>query len=186
MKNYLLQKIGGYLIREEKSNEQLPAFVLGGGPYDRTREAARLYQKGKVYPLICTGITQNNDYTVLGEEYPEWKITRAGLLNQGVPKSAIQVMHSACSTAEEVRDIYAYCQKNNWPSAAIVTHKFHSRRVWQQIQKWKYPGSPKLYLYGAASSQYNEVYWWQHTVGFFTVQNEYIKLLVYKLRKIFR
>lgn len=186
MRSFILKKIGAYLIKQNEFPRGSKAFVLGGGPYDRSKEAARLYQAGEVSELICTGISQNNDYTVLGEEFPEWKITRAGLLQNGVPEANIKALKAAMTTREEVEAIIGYCEQNNIAEAVIITHKFHTRRVFSEVKYWHKKSKVKLYLHGAFSHYYDEKYWWKHTVGFFTVQNEYIKLLVYKLKKIFR
>lgn len=178
----ILIKIGDYLIKEDEFPQSIPAFVLGGGPYDRSKEAARLLKSGKVNELICTGISMNNDYTCVGEEYPEWRITQSGLIHHGVSPDNITTLKEAMTTHEEVHSVFDYCERNNLQEAVIITHKFHTRRVYSQIKIRQRKSKVKIYLHGAPSNYFSEKAWWKSTVGFFTVQNEYVKMFYYLLK----
>lgn len=179
---HLLRFAGNLLICEDNM-EKVPAlFVLSGDPWDRGNEAVRLFKKGFAEKIICTGENVPRLFLIADIQYPESELTKMNILSQGVPSEKVILLNKGTSTKEEAGHILEYCRQNNIKKLAVVSTKFHTRRIRNTFSKKFKEAGMELIIRGAPSSAYSEDRWWQNEDGLIFVNNEYIKIMYYWMK----
>lgn len=178
-----MRGMANFLIVEKETNHTLKyGFVLSGGAFDRGNKAALLYQEGKILQFICTGKNQSPDLKALGTDTLESDLTKLQMVKQGVVDSLIFLLKEGTSTLEESEAILAYCKTNKIKEIGIISSRFHTKRVHQVFTKKFRKEGIEVFIYGAPSSMYNEMEWWQSEYGLIALNNEYIKQLYYLIK----
>ncbi len=179
----ILRFFGNQLVYENKM-EHVPAlFILSGGAWDRGNEAIRLYHEGYVEKIICTGENIPTLFKIAKIDYFESELTKMHLLNEGIPENDILLILKGTSTKEEADYILEYCRENNIKKLAVLSTKFHTERIKQTFKKRFEDEGLQLIIRGAPSSSYDENEWWKSENGLIFVNNEYIKIVYYKIRR---
>lgn len=178
----ILRAFGNFLIKEDEM-EKVPAlFVLSGDAWDRGNEAVRLYKEGFAEKLICTGENVPRLFLITGIPYLESELTQFHMVANGVPAEKVELICKGTSTKEEADVILAYCQEHGIKKLAVVSTKFHTRRIRNTFRKKFEDAGMQLIIRGAPSSAYNETEWWKNEDGLIFVNNEYIKITYYWLK----
>ncbi|HXH19014.1 MAG TPA: YdcF family protein [Chitinophagales bacterium] len=177
----ILRFIGNQLICEDKMEKVEALFVLSGDPWDRGNEAARLYKEGLAEKIICTGENVPRLFLIAGILYPESELTQMNIIAQGVPSKNVELLCKGTSTKEEADFILEYCLRHQIKKLAVVSTKFHTRRIQYTFRKQFKKAELQLIIHGAPSSEYDENYWWRNEEGLIFVNNEYIKIMYYRL-----
>jgi uncharacterized SAM-binding protein YcdF (DUF218 family) len=180
----ILRGMGNYLTYAEEATHPIGTlFVLSGGGLDRGAEAAKLYHSVSVDKIICTGENFSPDLLVFSNDsVVESTLTKIRLTNLGVPDSIIHLIVKGTSTIEESEVILEYCLTNQLKDCYVLSSNFHTRRVKYAFgEKFKKNGI-RLHILGAPSSYFDESKWWTSETGLIGVNNEYIKLLVYRIK----
>ncbi len=177
----ILQAAGGYLIYEDELAAAPVVVVLSGDPYDRGREALKLYKEGMASKIVCTGANASHNLLALGTDYIESDLTCRFLLNHGVDSLDVVSVREGTSTLEECGVIINYCETNRIDTVIVVSTRFHTRRVHNYFAPRFAKHNIKLIVRGASSSLYREDNWWKFEDGMIMVNNEYMKLLYYRL-----
>lgn len=163
--------------------EPVPAlFVLSGDAWDRGNEAALLYHEGLAEMLICTGENMPRLFLIANVDYLESELSRLHLLSLGVPDAKIRLLKKGTSTKEEADYILDYCKDNGITKAAVLSTKFHTRRIKRTFTAPFEEAGIQLIIHGAPSSGYDEDFWWKSESGLIFVNNEYIKIIYYWLK----
>jgi uncharacterized SAM-binding protein YcdF (DUF218 family) len=178
----LLRFAGNMLICEDNMEKVPVLFVLSGDPWDRGNEAVQLYKQGLAEKIVCTGENIPRLFLIANIQYPESELTRMNIIAQGVPGDDVILLNKGTSTKEEADYILDYCRQNNIKKIAIVSTKFHTRRVKKTFSKKFREAGIELIIRGAPSSAYDESRWWQNEEGLIFVNNEYIKIMYYWLK----
>jgi len=178
----ILLGLGNHLIREEKIKEQLPLFILSGNAYDRGGKAFALFKNHQVRHFYCTGGNISNDLKAIGILKTESQVTVEYLQRLMVPDSFITNMASGTSTIEERDLILNYCIAHRLLAIAIVTSKFHTRRVYSIFKQKFSDHHIQVYMEGAKNSTFDESVWWHSEEGLIAFTVEYIKLGYYWLK----
>jgi len=179
----LMRVAGEFLICEDVRTKVDALVVLSGGAYDRGIEAARLYCSGTAPLLICPGENLVPDFQAVGTNMSEGELTRQVLLRHKVLDTDIVVVPEGVSTAGEARAILKYCREHKIAAVLVVSHKFHTRRAKSTFLKIFKMSGIKVSIHGAGSSLYCETQWWMNSVGLQVVNNEYIKLIYYLIKR---
>lgn len=175
----LLRKAGNYLIDEDPLKKTPVMFILSGDAWDRGNEAVKLYKQGFTQKIVCTGENVPRLFLIAGIPFPESELTQLHLLANGIPASAIELLCKGTSTKEEADYILDYCRQHGLNRVAIVSTKFHTRRIGNTFRKKFNEAGIQLIIHGAPSSGYDENEWWKSENGLIFVNNEYIKILYY-------
>ncbi len=178
----VLQAISHVLICEDVAARSEVVFVLSGGAYDRSKEAFKLYRKRLTERFICTGGNLSKDYQSQGVDVYESDLSVRALIREGVPLKNIGVVHYGSSTEEEIRWISGWMKKNVKARITIVCSDFHSRRVRQTVNRLLAESASRVNVIGAAYTQFDQERWWESEHGLIAVNNEYVKLIYYKLK----
>jgi uncharacterized SAM-binding protein YcdF (DUF218 family) len=105
---------------------------------DRVLHAARLYRAGKVRRILVTG---GNVPWVSGGA-PEAELTRAYLIEFGVPADAIAIAGQSRNTYENAREIAALWRSGSYKAALLVTSAAHMPRALAVFRKAGLPVQP--------------------------------------------
>ena len=178
----ILRFIGNQLICENKMEKVQAIFVLSGDPWDRGNEAVRLYKQGFAEKIICTGENVPRLFLIAGILYPESELTQMNIIAQGVPAKDVELLCKGTSTKEESDYILESCKHNGIKKLAVVSTKFHTWRIHNTFGKKFKDTGLQLIIHGAPSSAYEENFWWRSEDGMIFVNNEYIKLIYYRLK----
>ena len=179
----ILGAVGDWLIKEDPIGDNpVTLFVLGGNSHARGKAGYELYGNGVVERLVCTGKNIPTVLEALGIKKTEAQISRTRMVKLGVPNSKITIINEGTSTKEESEIILEYCKKNGLTEAAIVSSKFHTRRVWNTFKPDFEAEKIKLYVWGCGNDFYDENEWWVSERAMIMVNNEYIKHLYYALK----
>ena len=175
----ILLGLGNHLIREEKIREPQPVFILSGNAFDRGSKAFDLYKTHKALHLYCTGANISNDLKAIGILKTESQVTVEYLRHLLVPDSLITNIASGTSTIEERDLILNYCMAHHLSKIAIVTSKFHTRRVYSIFKQKFSDHHIQVSIEGAKNSSFDESVWWHSEEGLIAFVVEYIKLGYY-------
>ncbi len=180
----ILKGAGNYLNVATTPPDKIETlFVLSGGGFDRGAEAARIYQTSVIDKIICTGENFSPDLLVFqNDSIVESVLTKMRITQLGVPDSLVEIIVEGTSTIEESEVILNYCLKNNLKEISVLSSNFHTRRIKYAFKKKFKKKGIQLTILGAPSSFFDESKWWTDENGLIGVNNEYIKLLVYRLK----
>jgi len=180
----ILRAIGNALVCEDRMEPVEALFVLSGDPWDRGNEAVRLYKQGLAEKIICTGENIPRLFLIAGILYPESELTQMNIIAQGVPSTQVALLCKGTSTKEEADYILEYCLQHKIKKLAVVSTRFHTRRVQYAFRQKFRDAGLSLLIHGAPSSEYDESRWWHSEEGLIFVNNEYIKLIYYWIKKL--
>jgi uncharacterized SAM-binding protein YcdF (DUF218 family) len=178
----LLQAAGNYLIKEDKLQKADAIFVLSGDPFDRGRQAQVLYNEGYAPVIVVTGENISHNLKALGVYYAESDLTKHFLVNSGIDSSAIIILREGTSTIQEADVIINYAKENSLDKIIVVSSHFHTRRIHKYYHPIFQKENIELIVQGAPSSLYDEQEWWKEEDGLIMVNNEFVKLVYYRLK----
>jgi uncharacterized SAM-binding protein YcdF (DUF218 family) len=181
----ILRGVGNWLIVEDAPGKGELVFVLGGNSVDRGRKAAKLYRNGKVPKVVCLGANIPGALKAFGIDSTESDLTARIVKMHGVPEGRVRSLDEGTSTWEEGLACANYCEERGVDSAIVLSDKFHLRRVRYVFEPLFDDVPTELRFRGASSSIYEESEWWRSEQGMLMVNNEYMKLLYYRLAKDF-
>lgn len=175
--------VGNYLVVEDELGKVDAIFLLGGGPFDRGNEAAKLYEAGYTKKIVCTGGQVSNLLKSLNINHVEAEVASINLVrNNGVPRQRVIALAEGTSTKEESVIILQYCLEQGFNKVMILSSKFHTRRVNNVFRPVLEEAGIDVLIRGAPSSLYDESLWWESESGLIMVNNEYVKLGYYFLK----
>lgn len=178
----LLQAVGSYLITEDPVLHADVVLVPGGSPADRGVEAARLWQQGAAERFVFTGAPVPGALKALGIDSTEAQCTRNSAVAAGIPLGNTVALAVGTSTWEEAEAMLPWCKAAGADTVIIVSNRFHLRRLGHVYRKrFKREGITVL-LHGAPSSDFDERTWWRSEEGLIMLNNEYVKLVWYRLK----
>ena len=178
----ILKGIGSYLVKVDSVEHVDAIYVLGGAPFSRGDYAAELYHKGVAEHIICTGeeISYLLQVKDINESYAS--LTRSMMLKSGVDSSAVELLEVGTSTWEESEAIVDHAQSNGYKRIAILSSEFHTRRVNYVFRRKMRKAGIELRIFGAKEDEYKPKGWWKEEMGLITLNNEYLKLIHYRLK----
>ncbi len=181
-RNTLLRAMGDFLITEQPATHVDEVFVLGGAIVDRGIEAAKVYERGISNKFVFTGAPIPTAIEGLGIDSTEAACTRHEAVRYGLPLANTVVLNKGTSTFEEAEALLAQAQADGADTVMIISSMFHLRRVGFVFRK-RFAGSGiTVLLHGAPSQTFDERQWWTSEEGLIMVNNEYVKLLYYRLK----
>lgn len=178
----LLRSCGTFLIKQDSLQKADALFVLSGSSFDRGSAAAKLFKQGYAPKIICTGGNRLKELKAINIDTMESDMTAAQILHQGIADSLVQIIHYGTSTREEADTIIGYCHQYGLSKIIVVSSALHTRRINSVLRKKLEEQHITLLLYGAPSSTFNELAWWQKEEGLIAVNNEWLKTIYYWIK----
>lgn len=178
----LMRFAGNNLIQEAPLAKADALFALGGNPYDRGTEAARLLDEGWAPVAYCTGESEPVNLAALDIAISEGELTAKRMVTCGTPQRRVIPIKKATSTWEESIALLELCQQQQFDTVIVLSDKFHTSRI-QWVFDRQFAGSDiHVIVRGAPSTRYSEATWWESEYGLIMVNNEYIKKMYYWLK----
>lgn len=169
-------------ILDESLEKSDAAVVLGGGVDTRPFFAADLYKRGMV-PLVLLAEVKRGPAVLLNVMPSDSDASKAVLLKQGVPESAIQPIGDAVnSTRDEAIGVREWLKGHPAARRLIIgTDPFHTRRV-RYIFEHELKGLPvQLIVTSVTTKRYDPLQWWNSEQATLDFQNEIAKMIYYWL-----
>jgi uncharacterized SAM-binding protein YcdF (DUF218 family) len=175
--------MGNHLIYEDSLKHVDAIFVLSGQGFERGNEAAKVYKEGYADKIVCTGGNKSSEFLAMNLDLYESAITQTDLRRCGVDSAAIDTLNRGKSTDDESNVILNYCKQHNIHSCIIVSSRFHTRRVEYTFKKNFESNGITILIHGAPAAAFHESTWWENEYGAIAVDNEYIKLMYYHIKR---
>lgn len=178
----LLRGLGNYLITEDAPARVDAVFVLGGSVRDRGLEAARIHQHGLSQRFVFTGAPVPSALEALGLDSTEAECTRNTAVVAGIPLAQTTALNVGTSTFEEAEALLQYARQHGLDTVMVISNRFHLRRIAQVFRPRFGPARITVLLHGAPSADFDEAFWWRSEDGLVMLNNEYLKLVYYRLK----
>ncbi len=181
----LLTGLANYLVNTDNPLQKADMiFVLNGDYNTRPFTASDLYNQGFA-PLVAIAQAESSATQLLGLVDNPTDIAVEVMKMRGVPADKLLVLNETgpvTSTFDEARALRQYIETHNLNSVILVTSAFHTRRS-RWIFERELAGVPvKLLVTAAAHTGFDASNWWQYEEGLIFLNNEYIKLIFYKIK----
>lgn len=178
----LLRGLGSYLITADAPVKVDAVFVLGGSVRDRGLEAARIHQQGLSQQFVFTGAPVPGALDALGIDSTEAECTRNAAVTAGIPLAHTTVLNVGSSTFEEAEALLHYAGQHGLDTVMVISNRFHLRRIRMVFRPRSAQAGITVLLHGAPSSDFDEATWWRSEDGLVMLNNEYLKLVYYRLK----
>jgi len=178
----ILQGLGNYLMAEDAPQPSEAVFIFSGEAVARGNRGAELLLADFAPQAICTGELIHDALAAAHLHLAECDLTAQVMLEAGVPPESVRVVHHGTSTFEEVEWIAQYCQQQGLRRIILVSSRFHCRRIQWLADQLLRPQGIEVLVCGAPTALFDEERWWQSEYGLIGLNNEYVKLLYYRLR----
>ncbi len=179
----LLERVARYLVVEDKLAPSDAVYLLNGDFNRRPFRASELFRNNLV-PRIIIARAEDSPSVSLGVTQNTTDLSIQTLEKLGVPENAIVQLRPAGgvkSTYDEARVLRDYVVPAKVHRIIIVTSEFHSRRSYLVFQKVLSGTGVVFTMSPVRDLKYTITNWWRQEDGFIACQNEYLKLLFYKL-----
>ena len=177
-----MKGFAAFLIVEDALQPAAAIVALAGQTPFREMEAAKLYHAGCAPTVVIVREAPSAELGALeklGIKKPEpWELSRAVLIQQGVPPAAIVIpKDDARGTLEELQAVYAALVQKDAP-VILVTSKYHTRRTrltWQHVTG----GRSQAIVRAATRDPFDPTRWWHQRRFVLSVVREYLGLINY-------
>jgi len=181
----ILTGLANYLVNTDTPLQKADLiFVLNGDYNTRPFTASDLYKQGFA-PLVAIAQAQSSPAQLLGLVDNPTDIAVEVMKLRGVPSDRLLVLKDidpVTSTFDEARALRGYIETHKLNSVILVTSAFHTRRS-RWIFERELAGVPvRLLVTAAPHSGFDASNWWQSEEGLIFLNNEYIKLIFYKIK----
>jgi len=178
----ILRGMASFLMVEDALQPAAAIVALGGQTPFRELEAAKLYHSGWAPVVIVVREAPNSEARALDDlKIPiagAWELSRAVLLQQGVPANSIIVpQDEGIGTLEELQAAYNALDSKDAP-VILVTSKFHTRRTrltWRHVTDDRSEPIARA----ASGDPFDPSRWWQQRRFALWVVREYLGLMNY-------
>ena len=181
----ILTGLANYLVNTDTPLQKADLiFVLNGDYNTRPFTASDLYKQGFA-PLVAISQAQSSPAQLLGLVDNPTDIAVEVMKLRGVPSDRLLVLNNigpVTSTFDEARALRGYIETHKLNSVILVTSAFHTRRS-RWIFERELAGVPvRLLVTAAPHIGFDTSNWWQSEEGLIFLNNEYIKLIFYKIK----
>lgn len=178
----ILRGMGNYLVADDPLAPCHAYFILGGNSFERGNSAAEIW---RVYPdawFVASGGNYPLQIQALDTVMTEASLTRHWMIRQGVPANRIDTISRSTSTMEESKEILQYCLDRQYNNITLVSSTFHLRRMRMVFEdEFARHGITTRY-HGAAAAEFRTTEWWRDELSLITLNNEYVKIIYYKMK----
>lgn len=174
---FLLVQAGRWLNVGESLRQPMDyVYVLGGEASTRPFLAAAIYRAGYANTVL---IAETQVTPIPGEAVSsEHKLTRAILVNRGVPENAIvELPGPVDSTRDEAQVLGTFLASRPTATVAVVTSDFHTRRTRLTFRRMLPKFASGLHFVATPTDGFNAENWWYFTDGVIWYTTEYAKLV---------
>lgn len=181
----LLTGLANYLVSADNPLQKADMIFVLNGDYDtRPFYASDLYHEG-LAPFVAIAQTESSPSELLGLVSNPTAISVEVMKIEGIPAEKVLVLNEngpVTSTFDEARALRQYIETHNVRSVILLTSAFHTLRARWIFERELAGVQVKLEVAAAPHIGFNASNWWQREEGLIYLNNEYIKLIFYKLK----
>jgi uncharacterized SAM-binding protein YcdF (DUF218 family) len=179
----LLTGLARFLIVTESPREAAIVLVLLGDPHQRPVRASELFHAG-LARRVAVSEGEIPFAVAVGALPSTTDVTVQALISLGVPEDSVEIIPfegGVTSTRDEALAFRDYVQEHTVTRAIIVASALQTRRA-RWIFKRVLAGQPvEVQLVAAPYRGFDETNWWKSERGLIAVNNEFIKLVFYRV-----
>jgi len=175
-------QLGNYLVVSDPLERSDVIVVLGGGDMQRYKVGAQLYKQKWAPHMLTLGNIVPDYIEALGEQLTFAELGTRILIAEGVPADSVTAINESTSTYEEAVVVKEYALKNKFRRVIVVTSIYHTRRARAVYRKVFKNSGIEVIMQPARGGKYRLERWWTREDDLIFVNNEWIKLILYKLQ----
>jgi len=181
---YVLKKIGYFLIYEQKPQKADLIVVLNGRDAERSLAAVDLYNQGYAGLIIMAGLVKqpgsDEFWKRVGNKFDGRTFFSRAIEAMGIPISSFKFIgNGVTSTYDEAIATRQFLKENGYKSILIVTSKWHSRRAYLTFKSVIKDDGIKVWIYPSKCDTFDPNAWWKKETDAELVFYEYVRLIYY-------
>ena len=183
---YVLKKLGYFLIYEQNPQKVDLIIVLNGRDTERSLAAVDLYNQGFANLIImANGAKQPGSdefWKRVGNNFDGKIFFQRAIEAMGVPKKSFQFIgNGVTSTYDEAVATKEYLKKNGYKSILLVTSKWHSKRAYLTFRSALKNDGIEIFIQPSRYDAFVPDAWWKNRNDAELVFDEYVRLICYAL-----
>jgi len=183
---YILKKIGYFLILEQAPQKADVIVVLNGRDTERSLAAVDLYKQGYAnLIIIAQGSKQpgtDEFWERVGNNFNGKIFFQRAIEAMGVPEHAFKLIgNGVASTYDEAMATKEFLKKNGYKSILLVTSKWHSKRAYLTFKSALKNDGIKIVIQPSRYDVFDPDAWWKNRNDTELFFYEYIRLVYYIL-----
>ncbi len=184
---YLLEKIGKFLVYEQSPQKADAIVVLNGRDCERSLAAVDLYNNGYSGLIVMAEISKQQGTDEFRKRvkrninrkiFIQWAIEA-----MGVPEHSFKLIgNGISSTYDEANVTKQFMLANDYKSILLVTSKWHSKRAFltfQSVFNKDKNHNLNVIIYPSKYDTFNPDAWWKNSNDAEWVFYEYVRLIYY-------
>jgi uncharacterized SAM-binding protein YcdF (DUF218 family) len=184
---YLLKKIGLFLVYAQSPQKADVIVVLNGRDCERSLAAVDLYNNGYSKLIVMAEIMKQpgtDEFrkrvkkNINRKMFFQWAIE-----SMGVPEDSFKLIGDGISsTYDEALVIKQFMLDSHYQSILLVTSKWHSKRAYltfQSVFKRDDNQDLRILVYPSKYDTFNPDAWWKQSDGAELIFYEYVRLIYY-------
>jgi uncharacterized SAM-binding protein YcdF (DUF218 family) len=181
---YVLKKIGYFLIYEQKPQKADLIVVLNGRDAERSLAAVDLYNQGYAGLIIMAGLVKqpgsDEFWKRVGGNFNGKVFFQRAIEAMGIPEKSFQFIgNGVTSTYDEAIATRQFLKENGYKSILIVTSKWHSRRAYLTFKSVIKDDGIKVWIYPSKYDTFDPNAWWKSENNIELIVDEYIRFIYY-------
>jgi len=183
---YILEKLGYFLIYEQSPQKADLIVVLNGRDTERSLASVDLYNQGYANLIIMARLVKQPGseefWKRVGNNFNEKIFFQKAIEAMGIPEYAFKLIgNGVASTYDEAMSTKDYLQKNGHKSILLVTSKWHSKRAYLAFRSVLKNDGIKIVIQPSKYDAFRPDAWWKNRNDAELVFDEYVRLIYYIL-----
>jgi uncharacterized SAM-binding protein YcdF (DUF218 family) len=183
---YLIKKIGYFLIYEQNPQKADVIVALNGGDTERSLAAVDLYNQGYAGLIIMAGLVKQPGseefWKRVGDNFNEKIFFQKAIEAMGIPEKSFQFIgNGVSSTYDEALATREFLKENGYKTILLVTSKWHSKRAYLTFRSALKDDGIKIVIQPSKYDAFRPDGWWKNENDAELVFYEYIRLIYYIL-----
>ena len=184
---YVLKKIGSFLIYEQNPEKTDIIVVLNGRDTERSLAAVDLYKGGYANLIILAqGSKQpgcDEFWKRVSKNFNGKIFFQRAIEAMGIPENSFKLIgDGVSSTYDEAKATRRFMRQNGYKSILLVTSKWHSKRAYLTFKSALKNDGIKVIVHPSKYDTFNPDAWWKNENDTEEVFGEYVRLAYYILR----
>ncbi|HIA64621.1 TPA: YdcF family protein [Candidatus Poribacteria bacterium] len=176
---FWLTRLAMVLIVQTDSLQPVDTIIILAGDAERFQHGVSLYESEYAPHII---FTSDSAPLLLVDLHINWEeITTNAIKKAGISEGSTSLVLST-STYDDAKYSYQLMQEKGFQSAIVVSSPYHMRRVRMIFNKIYKNSGIELQYSPVENSWFSVEKWWTRERELVTINNEYIKLIFYRLK----
>jgi uncharacterized SAM-binding protein YcdF (DUF218 family) len=181
---YILRKIGNFLVFEQEPQKSDIIVVLNGRDMERALAAVDLHNKGYANLMVMArGSKQpgcDEFFKRVGRNWDSKTFFQRTIEAMGVPQKAFKLIgNGVTSTYDEAKVAEKFLGQNGYKSMVLVTSKWHSKRAHLTFESVFKDDKINIVTHPSQYDTFDPDSWWKNQPDAELLLEEYMRLLYY-------